>query len=199
MAALTESINILCINSSYRIDGSKSNLLTEEVIKHYQTKNKTSVKYRNLASESKLNYLNEEWITANLAKEKTEEQKNLMRYSDELISEIKNTDVIVFGCPMYNFTISSSLKCYIDLICRHGLTFNYGEKGPFGLLENKKAIICTTSNGVPHNCDYDFVSKYMIQVCNFIGIKDCKIIDGNELLKGEEDVIEKCKKIIKDL
>ena len=199
MSALTKTNNILCINSSYRKNGSKSNLLTQEVIKHYQEKSKTVVKYRNLESENKLNYLNEEWITANLTKEKTDEHKKILQYSDELISEIKNADVIVFGCPMYNFTISSNLKSYIDLICRYGLTFNYGEKGPYGLLENKKAIICTTSNGVPYNCEYDFVSKYMIQVCNFIGIKDCKIIHGNELLKGEEDVIEKCKKIIKDL
>lgn len=199
MTSITDPINILCVNSSYRVDNSKSKLITEEVIKHYQTKSKTFVKYRNLESESKLNYLNEEWITANLTKNKTDEHKKILEYSDELISEVKNADVIVFGCPMYNFTISSNLKCYIDLICRHGLTFNYGEKGPYGLLENKKAIICTTSNGVPYNCEYDFVSKYMIHVCNFIGIKDCKIISGNELLKGEEDVIEKCKKIIKDL
>jgi len=121
----------------------------------------------------------------------TEDQKQILENSDILISELKQVEIVVFGCPMYNFSISASLKAYFDLCCRSGHTFTYTEKGPQGLLVGKKAVICTTSAGVPSGSEVDFVSSYMKQVCNFIGITDSTLIHANGLMTGNQSEIIK--------
>jgi len=167
-------------------ENSKSNNLVDAVIEHYNRKYNVELKNRILVNEE-LSFLNEEWITANLTKEKTEEHKKILKYSDMLIDELKKADIVIFGCPMYNFGISSTLKLYIDLICRSGLTFEYTENGLSGLLKNKKSVICTTSGAINSGNPVDFVYNYMNQVCNFIGIDDCTLIDGNEILNKSKE------------
>src|SRR5205823_988141 len=75
------------------------------------------------------------------AEERTPEQARVVAYSDTLIDELKNADVIVLGLPMYNFAIPSTLKAYFDHIARAGVTFNYTAQGPVGLLKGKKAYV----------------------------------------------------------
>lgn len=58
--------------------------------------------------------------------------------SDKMVAEIMDADVLVIGAPMYNFSIPSTLKAWVDLIARVGVTFNYTENGPVGLVEGKK-------------------------------------------------------------
>src|SRR5882757_1415872 len=69
--------------------------------------------------------------------ERTEAQREVARYSDALISELRAADVIVLGLPMYNFGLPSSLKAYFDHVARSGLTFRYTAQGPQGLLTGK--------------------------------------------------------------
>ena len=199
MSAFPSQKNILVINSSYRENHSKSKKIVEQVIEHYETKHKVNLTQRDLANEPRLSYLNEDWINANFSPEKTENEKKLLEFSDELIDELKQANIVIFGCPMYNFSISSQLKCYIDLICRSGLTFNYTEQGPCGLLKDKEAVICTTSNGVPSESEFDFVTKYMKQIVNFIGIEKCHLITGNKIMFGEEEVMKNIKSQIQKL
>ncbi|MFV2058361.1 MAG: FMN-dependent NADH-azoreductase, partial [Thiohalomonadales bacterium] len=69
--------------------------------------------------------------------------KNASRLSETLIAEFQSADVILLSVPMYNFTIPSVLKAYIDHIVRIGFTFDYhAQKGLYGLLKNKHAIVC---------------------------------------------------------
>src|SRR3546814_12303166 len=65
-----------------------------------------------------------------------------------LVQELFEADVIVIGAPMYNFSITSGLKAWIDHVARAGVTFKYGENGPVGLLTGKKVFIFTASGGV---------------------------------------------------
>src|SRR5690606_30990602 len=80
--------------------------------------------------------------------ERTDEQRQVVAYSDTLIEELKNADVIVFGIPMYNFNVPSTLHTYFDHIARAGVTFRYTEKGPEGLIKGKKAYAFISRGGV---------------------------------------------------
>lgn len=68
--------------------------------------------------------------------------------ADTLIEEVEAADVIVLAAPMYNFSIPSTLKAWIDHITRAGRTFRYGAAGPEGLLKGRKVFIITGSGGI---------------------------------------------------
>src|SRR6202163_3948955 len=68
--------------------------------------------------------------------------------TEELLSEFLAADVVVIGAPMFNFSIPSQLKAWIDRIVRAGRTFRYTEKGPVGLAGAKKAIVVSSRGGI---------------------------------------------------
>lgn len=108
----------------------------------------------------------------------TPEDQDAIRYSDHAISQLLAADVIVIGAPLYNFGIHSSLKAWIDHIARAGKTFSYGEKGPEGLVKNKKVYIAMSSGGVYSEGPYktnDFVSSYLTTVLGFLGMTDLTV------------------------
>lgn len=109
--------------------------------------------------------------------------------SEQLIDELKNADTLVLGVPMYNFGIPATLKQWIDSICRAGVSFNYTEQGPVGLLGVKRAFIITASGGTPIGSEMDFASRYLEHICNFIGIADVFHIDASGSKGTPEQVI----------
>lgn len=113
-------------------------------------------------------------------------QAELAAISDDIVEELHHTDNVVFAVPMYNFGIPSTLKAYIDRICRAGITFRYSENGPIGLLENKKAIVLAARGGLYAGTDRDTQTKYLKDVFNFIGITDIDFVYAEGLAMGEE-------------
>lgn len=111
---------------------------------------------------------------------RTQEQRAVIELSDMLIAEIKAADIIVIGAPMYNLTIPSALKAYIDHIARAGETFRYSKSGPIGLLEGKKAIIVAARGGLYHKAE-DMVGTYLERVLQFLGIVDVNVIRAEGL------------------
>jgi len=107
-------------------------------------------------------------------------------------------DVIVIGVPMYNFSIPSSLKLYIDLIARAGLTFTYTETGPKGLLADKKVMFALTSSGAPLNAGLpvDHLSGYLKTFFEFVGIADQAFITASSLNANFEESINAAKEAI---
>jgi len=108
----------------------------------------------------------------------TPEDQDAIRYSDHAISQLFAADIIVIGAPLYNFGIHSSLKAWIDHIARAGKTFSYSEKGPEGLVKNKKVYIAMSSGGVYSEGPYkanDFVSSYLTTVLGFLGMTDLTV------------------------
>ena len=104
-----------------------------------------------------------------------DEQKRAIRYSDEAIGEIVESDIIVIGAPMYNFNIHSALKAWIDHIVRSGVTFSYSDKGPEGLVKGKKVYLVASSGGVYSDGPMkhmDFVEPYLRSILGFIGLTD---------------------------
>lgn len=118
------------------------------------------------------------------AAERTVEQQAVAGYSDQLIEEIKASDVLVLGIPMYNFSVPSTLSSYFDHIARAGITFNYTPEGPKGLLTGKKAYVFITRGGF-YGEDHA-QSAYVRQILGFIGITDVEIIHAEGLAVNEE-------------
>lgn len=130
---------------------------------------------------NRLPLVDEAWITANFTppEDRTPEQEKALALSDSLIAELKAADLIVIGVPLYNFGIPASLKAWVDMIIRVGVTFKYTETGPIGFLTGKKAILNFASGGTAIGSEGDFASTHLKFVLNFIGITDIQMINAD--------------------
>jgi FMN-dependent NADH-azoreductase len=100
----------------------------------------------------------------------------VVAYSDALIDELRQAEVIVLGLPMYNFGVPSQLKAYFDHIARAGVTFNYSEKGPVGQLTGKKVYVFATRGGSYAGTPLDTQTGYIRDFLAFIGMDDVKFV-----------------------
>ena len=97
--------------------------------------------------------------------------------SAQVLQDFLEADVVVLGVPMYNFSIPSTLKAWIDRIAVAGKTFRYTEKGPEGLAGNKRIILAISQGGV-HEAGgaSDFQESYLRFVLGFLGISDIEVV-----------------------
>ena len=182
-------MKILRIDSSASTEIGKSRLLTNRIIDELKKLGKSpEVTVRDL-NES-LPQVDGSWIAANNTKvgDLADEQKKTLSLSDKLVAEIEAADTLIIGVAVYNFSIPASLKLWVDLICRAGKTFKYSDKGPEGLMTDKKAIICFASGGTPFGSDIDFASGYIRHILGFIGIKDVTFIKADKHLMDNQSV-----------
>ncbi|MCS0310262.1 FMN-dependent NADH-azoreductase [Vibrio diabolicus] len=174
---------VLALKSSILGDYSQSNKLVEDFIKNVD-QDKLTV--RDLAANP-LPVLDFAVATALRATEDlSQEQQAVVELSDTLIEEVKNADTLVIAAPMYNFTIPTQLKNWIDLIARAGVTFKYTENGVQGLIEGKKAIVITTRGGIHKDSPTDNVTPYLHTVLGFVGITDVEFVYAEALNMGED-------------
>jgi FMN-dependent NADH-azoreductase len=117
--------------------------------------------------------------------ERTAEQQAIVNFSDELIQELRDADVIVIGAPMYNFSIPSTLRAYFDHIARSGVTFRYTASGPEGLIKGKKTYVTVTRGGV-YKADVDTQTAYLRQILSFVGLDDIEFVYAEGLALGAE-------------
>jgi FMN-dependent NADH-azoreductase len=109
------------------------------------------------------------------AEQRTDSHKELVSYSDQAIQDLKEADFVVIGVPLYNFSIPSSLKAWIDHVVRAGITFNYVDGAPKGLVTNKKVYLAMASGGIYSDGPmkpYDFAEPFMRFILSFIGLND---------------------------
>ncbi|MEK2066473.1 FMN-dependent NADH-azoreductase [Vibrio parahaemolyticus] len=174
---------VLALKSSILGDYSQSNKLVEDFIKNVD-QDKLTV--RDLAANP-LPVLDFAVATALRATEDlSQEQQAVVDLSDTLIEEVKAADTLVIAAPMYNFTIPTQLKNWIDLIARAGVTFKYTENGVQGLIEGKKAIVVTTRGGIHKDSPTDNVTPYLRTVLGFVGITDMEFVYAEALNMGED-------------
>jgi FMN-dependent NADH-azoreductase len=119
--------------------------------------------------------------------DRTELQRAVVAYSDQLIDELRAADVIVLGLPMYNFGVPSSLKAYFDHIARAGVTFRYTAQGPQGLLTGKKAYVLATRGGRYTGTPADTETPYVRDFLAFLGITDVEFIYAEGLAISPEN------------
>jgi FMN-dependent NADH-azoreductase len=109
---------------------------------------------------------------------------------DGALDEFLAADIVVIGAPMYNFTVPSQLKAWIDRILIAGKTFQYGEAGPVGLAGGKRVVIASSRGGLyapgmPFEA-FDFQERYLRAVFAFIGIENVEIVRAEGLAFGPE-------------
>jgi len=112
-----------------------------------------------------------------------------LSFADKLTNEVLAADVLLIEAPMYNFSIPSSLKAWIDHIARAGMTFKYGPNGPEGLATGKKAILVLSRAGVYSEGAMKMMEHqetYLRTVLGFIGITDVEVVDLSGMAYGPE-------------
>ena len=109
---------------------------------------------------------------------------------DPVLQEFLAADIVVIGAPMYNFTIPSQLKAWIDRIVIAGKTFRYDERGVTGLAGDKRVIVAVSRGGLygpeTPSAAAEHVETYLRTVLGFIGIKHPEIIVAEGILVGPE-------------
>jgi FMN-dependent NADH-azoreductase len=147
----------------------------------------TKVVVRDLA-ENPVPHLDAKRFGAFLAKpeQRSAEQQAVVEFSDSLIEEIRQADVIVLGLPMYNFGVPSTLKAYFDHIARAGVSFRYTESGPVGLLGGKKVYVFAARGGRYAGTPTDTQTAYVRDFLRFIGLDDVEFVYAEGLNMGED-------------
>jgi FMN-dependent NADH-azoreductase len=186
----TESVmsNVLLIHSSVFGENSQSLGLARDFLKRYPHR---SVVERALTPQS-MPHLDGDTFAAmgTPAGELKSAQQLSAALSDKLIAELEAADTIVLAAPMYNFSIPSTLKAWIDHVARRGRTFRYTEKGPEGLLKGKKVFVVAArgglySKGAPAAA-FDFQEPYLRTVLGFLGLTDVTFVYLEGLAMGPE-------------
>jgi FMN-dependent NADH-azoreductase len=170
---------LLQINASINNgNGESSRLANQFVAAFHKSHPKATIVVRDVAAAEPVPHLNGERFGAFITKPEARStaQHAVVAYSDALINELKQADVIVLGLPMYNFGVPSQLKAYFDHIARLGVTFEYTEKGPVGKLAGKKVYVFAARGGVYEGTPMDTQTSYVRDFLRFLGMSDVEFI-----------------------
>lgn len=96
--------------------------------------------------------------------------------SDQLIAELKASDLLVIGAPMYNHNVPTHLKNWFDLVARARVTFNYTATYPMGLVDGVRALVFSSRGGVHVGSETDAVTPYLRSVLGLMGIKEVQFV-----------------------
>jgi FMN-dependent NADH-azoreductase len=110
--------------------------------------------------------------------------------TEELLQEFLAADTVVIGAPMYNFTVPTQLKAWIDRVWLAGRTFSYTEKGPVGLAGGKRVIIASSRGGkyagTAYEAALDHQEAYLKAVFGFIGVTDVSFVRAEGVAMGAD-------------
>ncbi len=184
---------LLHIDSSPR-GTSTSSLLSHQFVDRFVAKHQgVTVVHHNTTNET-LPYVTETMVNGGFTPEdkRTPEMKEALAFSDKLTYELLAADTLVLGVPMWNFSIPASLKAWIDLIVRSGLTFQYGPDGASGLIPPGKKVYTFASRGGDYAKEssanaYDLQEPYLRAIFGFLGLTDVTFIAANNQNRGPEE------------
>ncbi len=184
-------MKLLHIDSSILSANSVSRQLTKDTVAQWvNTHPGTTVEYLDLAVDTP-NHLSADSLgfRAPAGAEQTDVQKRENAISEALVTQFLAADVIVVGAPLYNFSVPSQLKSWIDRIAQAGRTFTYTEAGPKGLAGGKTVIVASTRGGVYSTNDWgraaEHQESYLQTVFGFLGITDVRFVRAEGLAMGD--------------
>lgn len=118
--------------------------------------------------------------------ERSTHEAALAARSDALIEQLLSHDILVLGVPMYNLTIPSTLKAWIDRVVRAGRTFRYTADGPVGLVQGIDAYAVFARGGTYRGTPLDTQTEYVRAILGLIGIDNLRTVFAEGLALGEE-------------
>ena len=192
-------MKIYQIGSSARKKGSTSRALAKKVLDKIK-KPGDEVIYRDLDDEMLfVSGLTESGMKID-EKDQTEEHKKMFNLSDKLVSELKDSDVIIISAPIYNYGPPATLKAWSDLAARVGETFKFRPDGRReGLLKNKRAYLIITSGGTKLNSKEDFLTPWLKYILNFFGIEKVDVVSADQMALDYEKSIKEAEEQIHNL
>ena len=191
---------LLIINASARNERSISRFMTKVFADVWaQNHPDDQIAYREVG-QGNIPHVSERWIAAAFKPAALRDSTDLgaLRISDELVAELKDADVIVVGTPMYNWSVPSALKAYIDQVLRVNETVLVSKadiKNPYqGLLKDKKVYLLMVRGNMGYDPgDFyehmDFQTNYLKTVFGIMGIDDVQHIALNGAALGEDSML----------
>jgi FMN-dependent NADH-azoreductase len=192
-------MKIYQIDSSARKKGSTSRALAKKVLEKIK-KPGDEIIYRDLNDEMVfVTGLTESGMNID-QKDQNENHKKMFKLSDQLVKELKESDIIIISAPIYNYGPPATLKAWSDLAARVGETFRFKPNGRReGLLKNKKAYLVITSGGTKLNSSEDFLTPWLKFILNFFGIEKIDIICADQMALDYDKSIKDAEKQIANI
>lgn len=183
---------LLHIDSSILGGNSVSRQLTGQIVASWRAAHPaTEVSYLDLALETP-GHFSADAMGFRLppsSEQLSEAQKRENAISEALVSQFLAADVLVIGAPLYNFSIPTQLKAWIDRIAQVGRTFKYTDKGPVGLAGGKTVIVASTRGGMYSTSDagnaMEHQESYLKTIFGFFGVTDVRFVRAEGLAMGE--------------
>lgn len=182
-------MKLLHVDSSINGDNSISRRLTQQVVKQWLASHPgTEVERLDLAVDTPPHFSADSMGIRRPAQgqiSEAEQRENAL--AESLVSQFLASDVIVVGAPLYNFSIPSQLKAWIDRLAQAGRTFRYTENGPEGLAKGKTVIAVLSRGGIYSTSEagqaMEHQESYLKTVFGFFGITDIRIVraEGTDL------------------
>ena len=187
------------IDSSARKDGSTSRALAKKLLDKIK-KPEDEVIYRDLDDEMVfVSGLTESGMKIE-EKDRNEHHKKMFELSDKLVSELKESDIIIISAPIYNYGPPATLKAWADLAARVGETFRFKSDGRReGLLSNKRAFLVITSGGTKLNSNEDFLTPWLKFILNFFGIEKVDVVSADQMALDYEKSIKDAETLIENI
>jgi FMN-dependent NADH-azoreductase len=189
-------MKLLHIDSSILSSNSVSRQLTADTVAQWvKTHPGTVVEYLDLAVQAPSHLSSDSLgFRAPAGTQHSEAQQRENTISEALVSQFLAADVIVVGAPLYNFSIPTQLKAWIDRIAQPGRTFAYTATGPQGLAKGKTVIVASTRGGVYSTSDWgraaEHQESYLQTVFGFLGITDVRFVRAEGLAMGETQKVQ---------
>ena len=192
-------MKIYQIDSSARKEGSTSRALAKKLLDKIK-KPEDEVIYRDLNDEMVfVTGLTESGMNID-KKDQNENHKKMFELSNQLVKELKESDIIIISAPIYNYGPPATLKAWSDLAARVGETFRFKDNGRReGLLKNKKAYLIITSGGTKLNSREDFLTPWLKFILNFFGIEKVEIVSADQMALDYEKSIKDAENQIENL
>ncbi len=189
-------MKIYQIDSSARKEGSTSRALAKKLLEKIK-KPEDEVIYRDLDDEMVfVSGLTESGMKIK-EEDQNENHKKMFELSDQLVKELKESDIIIISAPIYNYGPPATLKAWSDLAARIGETFRFKPNGRReGLLKNKRAFLVITSGGTKLNSKEDFLTPWLRFILNFFGIEKVDIISADQMALDYEKSIKEAEEQI---
>ena len=186
-------MKLLHVDSSINGANSVSRKLTKDIVSQWMADHPgTEVEYLDLATDTPSHFSQDAMgfrlPPSSAALTDAQQQENAL--SERLVSQFLAADVIVVGSPLYNFSIPSQLKSWIDRLAQTGRTFTYTANGPQGLAKGKTVIAALSRGGVYSTSEagraMEHQETYLKAIFGFFGITDVRVVRAEGTDMGAE-------------